>query len=252
MSKTLPSVLQLELAGLNSWPAQTQLLVNGWLVRLGDGYTKRANSVTAPFPYHGDLMQDLAYVESLYLAGGLPPIFRLTETSQPDGLDQALAERGYQVLDPTLVLARHLDAPPEMPSGVDLGADREPWLAAYAQLSPTSPERLVAHKALLERITLPYAYIEARTGSEEPVGCALAIRDRQYVGIFDLIVAPRQRRKGLGRSLVEAALAWGAQHGGEIIYLQVVEANQVGRAFYASLGFDQRYRYWYRAPALLP
>lgn len=94
---------RIEEASLNAWPALHQLLYDGWIIRLSNGYTKRANSVTPLYPSALEVEENIAYCERLYRQQGLPPIFRLTSHACPPGLDEALAARGYRVVDPTLV-----------------------------------------------------------------------------------------------------------------------------------------------------
>jgi ribosomal protein S18 acetylase RimI-like enzyme len=47
---------------------------------------------------------------------------------------------------------------------------------------------------------------------------------------------------------VGAVLDAGAARGAVWAYLQVTEANTAAAALYASLGFSDLYRYWYRQP----
>lgn len=58
----------------------------------------------------------------------------------------------------------------------------------------------------------------------EAVGCALSVREGDWVGVFDVVVAPECRRQGLGRRLMEAA-QWGLSRGAKHAYLQVVVGN---------------------------
>ena len=98
---------RIEEASLNAWPALQQILYDGWVLRLAEGYTKRANSVNPLFAAHLSLPEKVAFCEALYARKGLSSIFRLTPFSSPPDLDAFLARRGYHVLDPTSVL--HLD-----------------------------------------------------------------------------------------------------------------------------------------------
>jgi ribosomal protein S18 acetylase RimI-like enzyme len=50
-------------------------------------------------------------------------------------------------------------------------------------------------------------------------------------------IDPRYRRRGLGRQLVEAALAWAAARGADHLRLWVDDTNPNAVAFYQALGF---------------
>ncbi len=69
--------------------------------------------------------------------------------------------------------------------------------------------------------------------------------------ILNLAVTPARHRHGIGRALVERALATLADHGARSIFLEVRESNAAARALYAALGFEEvgcRPAY-YRRPA---
>ena len=74
----------------------------------------------------------------------------------------------------------------------------------------------------------------------------LAVAERGYVGLYDIVVAPNLRGLGLGRRLVGSLMAWGRQEGASTAYLQMRETNEVAAALYASLGFTTGYRYTHR------
>jgi GNAT superfamily N-acetyltransferase len=58
--------------------------------------------------------------------------------------------------------------------------------------------------------------------------------------ITDLGVLPDRRRRGLGRALAEAALAWVRERGVARVEARVVRGNREGCAFWRALGFAQR------------
>ena len=59
--------------------------------------------------------------------------------------------------------------------------------------------------------------------------------------IADIYVQPDQRRKKIGQLLMDEAMRWFKQMGIGFVDLYVLGANEVGRAFWRSLGFqDQR------------
>ena len=55
--------------------------------------------------------------------------------------------------------------------------------------------------------------------------------------VLTLAVDPAARRHGLGRALLEQALATARQRGASAIFLEVASGNGPGRALYAAAGF---------------
>jgi ribosomal-protein-alanine N-acetyltransferase len=55
--------------------------------------------------------------------------------------------------------------------------------------------------------------------------------------ILTLAVAPAARGRGLGRALLQAAIAWAKAQGAEAVFLEVGTDNPQALALYAGLGF---------------
>jgi diamine N-acetyltransferase len=67
-------------------------------------------------------------------------------------------------------------------------------------------------------------------------------RERKYIEIDNMAVEPAFRRRGVGRALVDAAIAWASGRGVDTIELNVCEFNRSGAAFYRSMGFETNFR----------
>jgi ribosomal-protein-alanine N-acetyltransferase len=84
----------------------------------------------------------------------------------------------------------------------------------------------------------------------EPAG-ALALRQAaDETEILNVAVRAGQRRRGIGRRLMETALQQAVSSGSRRVFLEVRESNAGAQAFYAQLGFaqDGRRRKYYRDP----
>jgi ribosomal protein S18 acetylase RimI-like enzyme len=240
--------LALEWVSFKSWPAIQQIDYEGWIVRLGDGYTKRANSVTVLAGPPGDLDRRITHCETLYRERGLRPIFRLTPYSRPSDVDQALAQRGYALLDPSLVMSLTLE--PWRPSNASLRLQpttREAWLRHFHAFDGGHSMRAESHQRLLERITSPCLLASLPDDRGHIVGCGLGVIEDGYFGLYDLVVDAGLRNQGHGRRLLNAMLAWAKAHGAHHAYLQVMVENSPAQHIYRALGFDEAYPYWYRA-----
>lgn len=55
--------------------------------------------------------------------------------------------------------------------------------------------------------------------------------------ITELVVEPAARRRGSGRALADAALAWARSRGVERVEVRVAARNEAGQAFWRRLGF---------------
>ncbi len=74
----------------------------------------------------------------------------------------------------------------------------------------------------------------------------LGVLESGYLGIFDLVTSPMQRRRGYATALIQGLLKWGIEKGAFFSYIQVVKANIPARNLYAKLGYQPIYEYWYR------
>jgi ribosomal protein S18 acetylase RimI-like enzyme len=78
------------------------------------------------------------------------------------------------------------------------------------------------------------------------VAAGMVVVDGELAGIFDVAVDEAVRRRGYARQLMNYLLDTGLGAGAHIAYLQVEYSNSAARGLYASLGFTDRYSYWYR------
>ena len=240
-----PDARRLEELGLNSSAPPGQLLYDGWLLRLAPGKAKRARSVNAVYPSRLPLDEKIASCERLYGRAKLPTLFRITPFSEPSGLDEALAARGYGTFDHTAVDMASLD-------GLALGGTTArplslpAWTAAVAELRGSPAAHRDAHLARLQGTFLamrPMAIEEGR----RIVATGLTIVEGDCAGLFDIVTREDVRRRGHARALVTGLLAAARELGARHAYLQVNVDNIAARRLYAGFGFAERYVYWYRA-----
>lgn len=129
----------------------------------------------------------------------------------------------------------------------DLAAIAELWGALidhHAESLPRSTREVPAHEldALL-RDTACAAWIAEH--EERVVGfCTVrvqtappGVRESARALITELYVRPEARRSGLGRALVDTALAWARERGAERVEVRVAARNEAGQSFWRSLGF---------------
>ena len=241
-------VRRIEEASLNAWPARHQLLVDGWILRFSEGYTKRANSITPLYPSNLDVEQKIRLCEQLYSAQGLPPIFRVTPMEDSVELDRSLHRLNYAIRDQTLVMGLELTDLSEGESHTLKEFSLERWLNCYYSFRDDSAENQSKHEAILKRIVIPH--LQAVICLEQkPVSCGLGVLDGEFFGLFDLVTSPTQRGKGFGTRLIQDMLTWGYNRGARFVFLQVAENNIPARCLYQRLGFQEVYSYWYRLPS---
>lgn len=247
---------------MNAWPATHQMLIDGWLIRLSNGYTKRANCVvplyqptTGGSPHSATTpeqqLDKIRYCENLYAREQLKTVFRLTSLAPNATLDHTLADRGYQLLDATRVQVANLRTTTEAANSLpqpaiefQLVAAPE-WLRAYSRLAEMPAAASELHANLIRSIR-PDCAFALLTDHGEPVSCGLGVVEHDLLGLFDVITSRARRSQGLGKRMLTQLLQWGAQQGAEQAYLQVVADNSPALALYDQLGFSDLYRYWYR------
>src|SRR5258708_7122210 len=72
---------------------------------------------------------------------------------------------------------------------------------------------------------------------DEIVAVGLAVVERGYVGLYDIVTAPALRNQGLGTQLLLHLLHWGKANQAHSAYLQVMYDNAAAVHVYAKLGF---------------
>jgi GNAT superfamily N-acetyltransferase len=240
---------QIEEASLNSWPARQQLLLDGWLVRLDKGYTKRANSVTLLYESTLSSVEKIELCEKLYRERDLPIVFRLPSFLPiSHELDQLLVQREYQHVDVTHVQIMELTPAVATHDPALRAVSLATWMSLYCQFKHSSLAQHQPHQEILQRIAVNPLYAVLYHG-EVPVACGVGVLEHNIFGLFDIITDPDQRRQGYGTQLVQGMLAWARSQGATRAYLQVVGDNQVAHHMYERLGFRDLYHYWYRVRA---
>lgn len=245
---------RVEEASLNSWPAPRQVLLDGWVLRFADDYTRRANSATPLDPGQDGpaaLSAKIAACEMLYAAQGLPTLIRV-RSSGDAALATALDARGYTTEGLSAVLWMPLG--PDAGSGhatedVELSESRpEPgWLDTQARLS--GPD-VAARARILNAVAIPCAFAGVRVNGPRSPLVSLAF-GAVHDGVVCLHLVATDlafRRRGLSYRVVSALLAWARNRAGaRDASLQVAAENAGALVLYAKLGFrTELFRYQYR------
>ena len=249
MSRTidLAAVRRLEELAFRGWPALETQDRAGWRLRFADGYTKRANSINALGP---DAQTDLSTLESLeaaYRERNQASIWRLSPLAPPT-INGILSARGYHTIERSLLQVCPLHAGFAAAPEVRIHARPTPaWTEAFCTHSPVQPEHRDVMQRILAAIAAPagFAFVEAEG---RPMAMAIGAVQGDHMGLFDVLVMPEARRRGLARKVTESLYAWAWGHGARFAYLQVVATNQAAMPLYAGQGFRTLYGYEYRVP----
>ncbi|MDX1523708.1 MAG: GNAT family N-acetyltransferase [Anaerolineae bacterium] len=238
---------QIEELSLNAWPALQQLVYDGWVVRFAGGHTRRANSIN---PIYAGVLpavdQKIDYCMALYDRQNLPAVFKISPFVQPSDLDQRLESRGLERHSVSSVRLR--DISEQLPAPAD-GFRFWPkfsieWEAHYERLHGV-PARREAHRSILSNILAETCFATlAEQG--DVVACGLGVLENEHIGLFDIITAPRYRRRGFAQQLISGILHWARHRGANTAYLQVETENTPAINLYAKLGYEEIYQYWYR------
>jgi ribosomal protein S18 acetylase RimI-like enzyme len=246
-----PALVQaLETRLVNAWPAFETQIVDGWILRFAKGYSKRANSASPLMP--GAALDDAAIDQIVrqFEMQRLRPTIRLTGLEAP-GVEQRLAARGFVELEPTYGMVAALcemDIETQVAGEPTVLIEPKPtarWLKEVAASYGGDKANHTILKEIVDRIRQPTAYATLNL-DDRPAAWGLAVVERGFVGLFDIVVAPDLRGLGLGKQIVCALTAWARKAGAEQAYLQVREDNQVARDLYRTVGFTDAYRYTHR------
>ncbi len=220
------------------WPAVVSEPLGEWELRASGGFTGRANSVAV----HGDpgmpFEDALTAVVEFYDAHGATPMAQVVVGSAHE---PAFLDAGWGPSTGTrpgaIVQVADLDgshrADPE--ARVSPRAD-ESWLRQY----PRAEDPAVARAVLEGPRTVGFVAI-----GDPAIAIGRVVVTGEWAGVAAVEVVPERRRKGLGRRIVDTALAWATERGADKAYLQTMRDNSAALALYEPYGFVDHHEYRY-------
>lgn len=233
---------------INAWPSLQTVLLDGWLLRFADGYTKRSNSISAL--YEGGLQalgDKISICEDVYAEAGQPAIFKITPFVHPD-LDRLLEERGYRAIEPSLVMElgdlSAVPSPTRYEIRMETSVTRE-WVDRLGEIGGLSARDRDTTMKLFERPLMRAGFFTLYDGGE-PAACGLGVANDEYVGLFDIVTRPDRRGQGCGEQLLRAILGWAREGGTKKSCLMVLRDNPPANRLYEKLGYRVAYAYGYR------
>lgn len=259
-----------EVATAKAFPGIRHQLVNGWLLRAGDGITERSNSALPILPSAATTPVPIDEIIEFYRSFDLPVRIAL-----PDRIAKpahVLTQGPNWKIGPDIVvMTRSLKEPlpeAEFPfDGLRVDIADQPdqnWLELYhfrGQALPEHALRLLREdidgQMRFGRLLLSDAAsdgISNEASSGDATNRTIAITrgtltqsddGRTWLGFSAVEVAEDFRRRGLGTLLGLKMMEWGAEHGADATYLQVLSGNEAGIALYRNLGFTEHHRHRY-------
>ncbi|WP_328350676.1 GNAT family N-acetyltransferase [Mycobacterium sp. NBC_00419] len=216
----------LEHAAALAWPGTEQHWHDGWFLRAGGGYTSRANSAV-PLDFSATIA-GIDGVIDWYAQRGLEPWLALPERLLPVRTAGIKNTRVMvtELTEPNTVAAVTLQDRPD-----------NDWLAGYERDVPVQ---------VLTAVLDGEVVFAATAGVAVGRGAVTSAPDgTRWLGISAVHVADGHRRRGHARTLCQALLGWGVQHGATRAYVQVLAENTSAIALYGGLGFVLHHHHRY-------
>lgn len=265
-----------ETATAKAFPGIAHVVESGWLLRAGDGITERSNSALPLEPGASTQPVPLEKIKSFYDSHDLP-----VRIAVPDRIAkpaQALVAGPEWTVGPDIVvMTRSLDGdlpPAELAAESDSAAQvldehsveladvqvdiadqpDDDWLGLYHFRGTTLPEHAlqllrneIDGRMCFGRLQVPDNNAPEGMRTVAITRGTLTESDdgRVWLGFSAVEVAADMRRRGLGTLLGIHMMHWGAQHGADSAYLQVLGSNEAGIALYRTLGFTEHHRHRY-------
>ena len=211
-----------------------------WTFRQGAGGGKRVSAATTNQTVTA---ADVENAEETMTAMDQKPLFLLSDVN--GALDDLLADRGYHVVDPVLVLTAPCSeiakVNPEplkaIPGDEPLAIMREIWARGGIG---------AARIDVMRRTKGPKTYLFSRHQIDKPGGCAFVAVDGDIAMVHALEVVPDARRSGVGQNLLGRAAIWGMEQGAKTLALVTTGENLPAQKLFTGLGMQVVDNYHYR------
>ena len=178
-------------------------------------------------------------------------MFKLTDA---DGkLISLLENRGYQKVKPTDVMTLALNdtnTDYEIQDDVYFNTAPDGWFEPYFEFEDMRDEmKRELTRKIHAKVSADQVYIRVMYMGKTAAVASLAI-EKGYSLLHNVVVDPKLRGIGLGKTLCQAAIAKSKECGASHIYLQVMQNNPVALNLYKKLGFEKQYTYYYVTKAV--
>ncbi|MHB9293123.1 GNAT family N-acetyltransferase [Hollandina sp. SP2] len=237
----------IEELSMNAWPSIQTVVYDGWIIRLANGYTKRANSINPIYPSKINLEEKIQYCKKLYAKYNLPTVYKLVECDEHKIIDRELETLKYEIVDITSVqICGDIKILERNYSGINIDVDfNKKWINGFIECNNIKIGCIDTLKTMLKNITGNKIVIYKELNNEI-VGCGYGVIENEYVGLFDIVVKENKRGNGYGKEIVESILSEAGKVGIKKSYLQVVNNNEIAKNLYKKIGYREKYKYWYR------
>ena len=233
-----------------TWPPKMILNLNGWKVRISEGVTMRANSVS-PIEYSGkDLKDDISSVEKYYNVNNLPTIFQLHDTFEPANLMDELLSLNYEIKDETIVMTADIGDinVPKINDKYEIqlmGKELDKWFSDLQIINQIDQSQIDGRKQILGRIAQSNVGYFKAIEKAKIVAVGLAILQENYMAIYSMFTHSDFRRQGIAQTLIAKMIEWGDVNLVDKVFLQVETVNEGAKKLYEKVGFQEKYRYRY-------
>lgn len=233
-----------------TWPPNIILNQNGWKLRLSEGITDRANSVS-PLQYEGiDLNEDISIVERTYQQNNLVPVFQLPDYYEPVELREVLLKRGYKEKDETIVMRVEIEETIQLEINEDyeilqFDNEIEKWIEAFKTIRKEANNRIEGIKKIILRMNKANVSFYVVLEKDIPIAVGLSVAEENYMFVYNMFTHPDYRRKKIAQSILMKMYEWADINLVDHMILQVEADNQGAINLYKKAGFKERYRYRY-------
>ncbi|GAA2056332.1 N-acetylglutamate synthase, CG3035 family [Williamsia deligens] len=237
-------IRELETAAAHGWPGTDRETVDGWLLRAGGGWSRRANSaVPLAFGVTADVAT-LSVIRRWYDDHGLPTTIAAVDRvlpagAVPDGVRVAVMTRDILSVRPDPAVFVDVSTTPT-----------DDWLAAVIGHRDEVVDPAVAADVLSAVVdgTLLFASVTV-DGTLVATGRGAITRSTEaaptWLGLSCLRTHPDHRGHGVGTAVVTALMQDARKTGCERAYLQVEQDNAAAIRLYRRLGFVRHHGYGY-------
>ena len=222
-----------------TWPAAARQTIGPWIIREGQCGGKRVSAAT---PSSDWTPADIQRAEAAMRDLGQTPLFMITKQDQ--NLDHALANAGYEIIDPVNIYSTSVDT---------LTTERPPKVSMFSVWPPLAIEIDMwaeggisdARVNVMNRVQGPKTSILARW-NDHPAGVGFAAVYGKDTFVHAVEIRSTQRQQGVASWLMKQAAFWAAEHGSSRLNVACTKANVAANALYRSIDMKVVGEYHYR------